>query len=123
MKNLKKILLFTLFTIFIQSCNNDDDVKNEEPTQKAVEEKVLDFKINNPQTSERLMNNIQVGEVLEFELSIPDGVYDPKASYKLSPLSVEAEANKKHQRIGVDYVFNKPEYFKTSPSGARCEPG
>jgi hypothetical protein len=109
-----KKIVFILSAIVLASCSKsktDEAVVVVAPPVVVVEKK-LSFKIINPPTTERLMNNIQVGEVIFFNVEIIDEENAPNTTYMLSPVSSPTDGLKKHQNNNIDFNFNSSAYFK-----------
>jgi hypothetical protein len=117
---MKKILCLFLSGLMFVNCTKEDETETKpteptvsvEPTNPVVVTKDLSFKILTPPTTERFMNNIQVGEVIYFTVEITDDENKANTSYVLSPVVDPINGTKKHQNNSVDYNFNSAEHFK-----------
>jgi hypothetical protein len=122
---MKKLLCLFICSILFLSCSKEEATVTNAPTgQPPIDQppltvgNKLSFKINNPPETERLMNNIQVGEILYFSVDITDGASLPNTTYKLSTVFDPLEGIKKHQNNGTDYNFNTVEHFKEGGSAS-----
>jgi hypothetical protein len=125
---MKKLLCLFICSLLFLNCSKEEvsvtDASTGQPLvnqPSVIVGNKLSFKINNPPESERLMNNIQVGEVIYFSFDITDESSLPNTTYKLSPVSDPLFGIKKHQNNTIDFNFNTAEHFKTGGVDAVSE--
>lgn len=114
---MKKLFFFICVTTLLISCtkSEDDETKiNDEATFIISEPKLLITKespygkITKQEDNETKLlpnkNNLQVGQILKFDIKISNFDNDPNVIYVLKPITADAT---KHQKNNYDYSFDE----------------